>query len=105
LRGCREISTFVPIPGKKPSPWIREYGWIFNPINNKIIWTPHRKVSFKQVPADVAEFLEHDWAIRSENPATPPIWDEAYDARGRMDTIYQFDPWTSPENWSPRGKK
>jgi hypothetical protein len=103
LRGCREIPTFVPTPGKRPSPWIREYGWLFNPINNKIIWTPHRKVSFKKVPADVAEFLERDRANRSENPATPPIWDESYDAHGEMEAFYRFEAWTGPENWTPPG--
>ena len=60
-------------------------------------------MSNQKFPADVAEFLERDRATRSENPETPPIWDEAYDAHGGIDTIYQFDPWTGPENWTPPG--
>lgn len=101
LRGCDEVPICPPDPEKENSLWEEDYGWIYSPIDNKVIWTLESRSSFDQLPPNVAEYLANDWLVRLENPSTPPIWDRDYSALGEMENRYSFDEWTGPENWIP----
>lgn len=101
LRGCRETPICPPDPEKEISLWDEDYGWIYTPIYNKVVWTRRNRFNFEDLPPDVAEYLQNDWIVRWENPSTPPIWDENYNPLDQVETRYRFDPWTGPENWFP----
>jgi hypothetical protein len=88
-------------PDEEISLWEEDYGWIYSPIDNMVVWNPDHQVAFGMLPGDVSEFLTRDWVIRLEDPSTPPIWDLAYNARGQMESRYEFEKWTGKENWIP----
>jgi len=101
LRGCDEAPICPPILGDDDSLWEDDYGWLYGPIDNKVIWTLENRSSFDQLPSDVAEYLTKDWIVRLENPSASEIWDQDYNALGEMENEYRFDEWTGPENWIP----
>jgi len=100
LRGCQNEPKPKRIKGDPvDSQWIREYGWIYDPLNMEVIWNPKKAVLFKKVPSDVAEFLCEDWIRRLENSSIPPIWDREYS--GRYINKFRFEEWKGKENWVP----
>jgi hypothetical protein len=103
LRGCDERSALTPDPEEEMSSWEEEYGWIYAPIDNEVVWNPEKRVAFEKVPVDVAEFLIRDRELRNAAPHTPPIWDNDYEAHGQMEAFYRFEAWSGPENWTPPG--
>jgi hypothetical protein len=102
LRGCREISRDSH-KDEDESSWEREFGWIYGPMDNRIVWSPRKRVPFRSIPESVAEFLRRDWLARMPDPLMPPVWDSAYEKRHKVDTRYSFKPWTGIENWIPEG--
>jgi len=88
-------------PDEETSLWEEDYGWIYSPIDNMVVWNSDYQVSFGTFPEDVSEFLTRDWLLRLNLPTTPPIWDTAYDALGQMVTWYSFETWHWKENWIP----
>ena len=101
LRGCVETPRTPRDPDEETSLWEEDYGWIYSPIDNMVVWNSDYQVSFGTLPEDVSEFLTRDWLLRLNLPSTPPIWDTAYDALGQMETWYSFETWHGKENWIP----
>jgi hypothetical protein len=82
LRGCVETPRTPRDPDEETSLWEEDYGWIYSPIDNMVVWNSDYQVSFGTLPEDVSEFLTRDWLLRLNLPSTPPIWDTAFSPSG-----------------------